>query len=1485
MTESAYSTMLGAQQPKPSGKATKLTTKFTVPSRRTIQFLAFIATISFWAQLSSAQQLSPAPYPLDEATDNGLTWTTSSYNSWVGQTNVTHDGSDAAALILTNSPYFSDTYIQTTVQGPARVSFWWMSDASALNFQLQYDGTKMMTPSQIGVWCSNYLDVPYGSHTLKWSASYYWYYSHFTLALDQVTVTPLQGDPPQVTVSPTATTIGIGQPLSIHATATGTDPLHYSWAFKSAQAPYPLPPPTPGSSNFVINSVQRSNAGTYTVYVQNLFGTATASSVVTASLDGLAESLDTTNLQWSLSGSSDWVPETSVTHDGVDAVRSPSTSYYQSYALITQVEGPASVKYFAKYSPNLLGWSESLTVNIDNGQAKAYDAANGGFDWKQDEVIVPFGTHMVNWSINSGSYGGGVAWLDQVTVDPLTGDAPAITSQSSDATVAQGDEANFQVVATGTPDLFYQWYWNDQPLYQETNSTLQLFANTINAGTYTVAVSNIFGIATSHPINLAVTPSPISLHTALDDPNLIWFTPSDSSWYGQSRVTHDHRSAAAAGPNSLLQTTVVGPGVLTFWWKSTGEIDFQDFYSQTQLATYYGDVADTNWQLVTVGISAGPRVIVWYSNPDAVSYLDSVHFTPQQVAPPKIVQQPRSQAVDVDGTATLSVKANAVGPVTYQWSFNGSDIYDGTDSSCVISDVTPDLFGYYSVRVMNPFGTAYSEPVLLTQKNDIGSAIGDPGVGWIYDPGSWNTQNQIKHGQAAAIQSQPTYDSSASAIDNTVTGPGTLSFWWRVSSETNYDLLQFSINGEVQATISGNTGWRYCKFRVPAGTAGLDWMYSKDGDTAWGLDCGWISGVVFTPDPAPSIRIVPHEQTVYEGSVARFHTATNGSVPLNYDWQDSAGNDFGNSPDLKLVSASMNNAGTYSVTAYGSFANDTDSAILHVKPAVDGVRALMGNDIRLKLNTTGDTPSTYTWFDGNQNPLTDDGRITGSTNSILTVRATTVYDAGNYSVYAANDRTGYVWAPAATVSIIQPGPIVGWGIDDYTGGEGIFCPSDLNDALAICTGTYASMALLPDRTVRAWWNNGGYDLDVPYWLTDVTAIGMGLDYSAAITSNGSVWEWPSEDANSAQQILSDAKSISVGPDHILTINRDGTVSNWGYDEEVPADVKGITGIAAGNGFDLAVTRSGKIIAWGDNSYGQLMPPRASDVVAVAAGDRHGLALRKDGTVVAWGDNSNGQTNVPPGLKKVVAIAAGSAHSVALTSDGTVVAWGGTYNYAGLYSSTVPVGLRNVAQISAAGSHTLALIYAPTIINQPQVQSADDPNFFTINVDAGGRVPLYYDWRLNGHVVKTTTDPLLVLHVPSTAQSAANQNYDVVVRNRYGSIVSQRVNVGASGIIYFDSTVGLQDTSVNGSTAGLSVTNVAGLVAPPPPPPVTDGRLQIVKQGESVAIAWPAVSGLILETADSVQGPWTAVAATNSTNSVSVPFSAQQKFYRLRATAN
>src|SRR5262249_5789500 len=104
------------------------------------------------------------------------------------------------------------------------------------------------------------------------------------------------------------------------------------------------------------------------------------------------------------------------------------------------------------------------------------------------------------------SYGTATSVPAQLTV----GLPPLITSDPISQTVLAGDTALFTVAAQGTEPLTYQWYFNDTIILPgETNTTLTL-TNVIpaKAGTYTVAVANNFGNATSAAARLNVGGAP-----------------------------------------------------------------------------------------------------------------------------------------------------------------------------------------------------------------------------------------------------------------------------------------------------------------------------------------------------------------------------------------------------------------------------------------------------------------------------------------------------------------------------------------------------------------------------------------------------------------------------------------------------------------------------------------------------------------------------------------------------------------------------------------------------------------------------------------------------------------------------------------------------------------------------------------------------------------------------------------------------------------
>jgi len=86
---------------------------------------------------------------------------------------------------------------------------------------------------------------------------------------------------------------------------------------------------------------------------------------------------------------------------------------------------------------------------------------------------------------------------------------------------------------------------------------------------------------------------------------------------------------------------------------------------------------------------------------------------------------------------------------------------------------------------------------------------------------------------------------TAIEIDLEFPQDGILAFSWKVSSEANYDFLQFYLDEELVSQISGTVAWTQVGYELEAGAHSLRWNYHKDYSEASGSDIGWIDEVFF----------------------------------------------------------------------------------------------------------------------------------------------------------------------------------------------------------------------------------------------------------------------------------------------------------------------------------------------------------------------------------------------------------------------------------------------------------------------------------------------------------------------------------------------------------------------------------------------------------------------------------------------------------------
>jgi hypothetical protein len=86
---------------------------------------------------------------------------------------------------------------------------------------------------------------------------------------------------------------------------------------------------------------------------------------------------------------------------------------------------------------------------------------------------------------------------------------PGFAVQPVDVAVHAGEPATFQVVASGTLPISYQWYQNGLAISGATSPTYSIAAvQPTHAGVYTCGVSNVCGSATSNPALLTICANP-----------------------------------------------------------------------------------------------------------------------------------------------------------------------------------------------------------------------------------------------------------------------------------------------------------------------------------------------------------------------------------------------------------------------------------------------------------------------------------------------------------------------------------------------------------------------------------------------------------------------------------------------------------------------------------------------------------------------------------------------------------------------------------------------------------------------------------------------------------------------------------------------------------------------------------------------------------------------------------------------------------------
>ncbi|MCP4255919.1 MAG: hypothetical protein GY774_00155 [Planctomycetes bacterium] len=106
---------------------------------------------------------------------------------------------------------------------------------------------------------------------------------------------------------------------------------------------------------------------------------------------------------------------------------------------------------------------------------------------------------------------------------------------------------------------------------------------------------------------------------------------------------------------------------------------------------------------------------------------------------------------------------------------------------------------------------------------------------------NWYPQTTMFYNDGDAAKSGDISNEQESWMQSTVSGAGTVRFYWKVSSEAGYDFLEFYIDGVLQDRISGLVDWHQMTNMITSsGLHTLEWRYVKDASVSEGNDCGWL---------------------------------------------------------------------------------------------------------------------------------------------------------------------------------------------------------------------------------------------------------------------------------------------------------------------------------------------------------------------------------------------------------------------------------------------------------------------------------------------------------------------------------------------------------------------------------------------------------------------------------------------------------------------
>lgn len=340
------------------------------------------------------------------------------------------------------------------------------------------------------------------------------------------------------------------------------------------------------------------------------------------------------------------------------------------------------------------------------------------------------------------------------------------------------------------------------------------------------------------------------------------------------------------------------------------------------------------------------------------------------IMPPEITQGPEAQTAVSGAAVTFRVNANSMGPLTYRWLFNGTNLPAALSANLLVPAALDSSAGDYSVVVANAAGSITSAVARLT-------VVLPPQI---------------------TAQPEPRVGGVGGNISFSVTATSSVpvTYQWRFNGK---NLAGATATNLTINNIQPENGGNYSVL-----------VSNQAGTTT-------SAPAPLTVDLPPYVTTQPRNQTGITGGRAAFNVTAQSAGPLTYQWLRSGTNIPGaNAAELVLTNVTRDMAGTYAVVVRnvaGAITTAPVSLTVLSPPLISNPplsqTGSIGGKATLNLTASGSPPLRYFWF-------FKGASLPGATNPVLEIPRLTTENAGAYTAVVTNS-AGSATSQVATLSL------------------------------------------------------------------------------------------------------------------------------------------------------------------------------------------------------------------------------------------------------------------------------------------------------------------------------------------------------------------------------------------------------------------------------------------------------------------------------------